>query len=88
MTERNAGKHAAELATDAGQVAGVAEPVAGALNPAAVEPAALARALGVPEATVRAHIERGAPVAMDGTINLVHYAAWLNQQLRQRHDGD
>ena len=59
-----------------------------ALNPTAMTPAALARVLGLPEAAVRTHIERGAPVAPDGTINLVHYAAWLNHYLKQRHDGD
>ena len=58
----------------------------GPVNPNAMDPAALSRVLGLPEATVREHIERGAPVAADGTINLVHYAAWLNQQMKQRDD--
>ena len=59
----------------------------GPVNPNAMDPAVLARVLGLPEATVREHIERGAPVAKDGTINLVQYAAWLNQQIKQRDDG-
>jgi predicted transcriptional regulator len=46
--------------------------------------AELARALGVPETTIRRHLEQGAP-RQDGSqesggerLNLVHYAAWLN----------
>ena len=58
------------------------------LNPSAATPAELARILGVPEATVQRHVGDGAPTAPDGTISLVHYAAWLNQQLKQRNDGN
>jgi plasmid maintenance system antidote protein VapI len=50
----------------------------GALNPAAIEIAQLARMLGLPEKTLRDHVEAGAPVNADGTLNLVHFAAWLN----------
>ena len=31
----------------------------------------------ITEAMVKADIETGAPTNADGTINLVHYAAWL-----------
>jgi hypothetical protein len=54
-----------------------------ALNPNAlsVENAArlLTRAFGSPvtEEMIRADIDAGAPTNADGTINLVHYAAWL-----------
>ena len=32
-------------------------------------------------------IDDGAPTNADGTINLVHYAAWLNKELA-KNDGD
>ena len=35
----------------------------------------------VTEAMVRRDIEAGAPVNADGTINLVHYAAWLVREM-------
>ena len=57
------------------------------LNPNAATPAELARMLGVPETTVQQHVANGAPTAPDGTMSLVHYAAWLNQQLKQRDHG-
>lgn len=47
-------------------------------NPLALTPAELAEFLNVPQATINRHIEDGAPTSADGTINLVHYAAWLN----------
>ena len=34
----------------------------------------------ITEAMVRADIEAGAPTNADGTINLVHYAAWLARE--------
>ena len=58
------------------------------LNPNAATPAQLARVLGVPEATIQRHVADGAPTAPDGTISLVHYAAWLNQELNQLNHGD
>jgi plasmid maintenance system antidote protein VapI len=58
------------------------------LNPNAATPAELARILGVPEATVQRHVADGAPTAPDGTMSLVHYAAWLNQKLKQHNDGN
>lgn len=39
----------------------------------------------VTEEMVRKDIEAGAPVNADGTINLIHYAAWL---ARERARGD
>jgi len=57
------------------------------LNPAAMSSADAARVLtrlgGQPigEAMLRADIDAGAPINADGTINLVHYAAWLVQQM-------
>jgi hypothetical protein len=53
------------------------------LNPTALSVADAARMLarvsgfGVTEAMIRADIDAGAPTNTDGTINLVHYAAWL-----------
>jgi len=34
----------------------------------------------ITEAMVRADIEAGAPSNADGTLNLVHYAAWLARE--------
>lgn len=48
------------------------------LSPANIAPDALARMLGLASDVVQRHIDQGAPVNPDGTINLVHYAAWLN----------
>lgn len=46
--------------------------------------AELARALGVPEATIRRHLAEGAPrqpgPGGGARLNLVHYAAWLNME--------
>lgn len=58
-----------------------------ALNPAAmfVEDAAraLSRLGGTPvtEDMLRADIDAGAPTNDGGTINLVHYAAWLAREM-------
>ena len=52
-----------------------------AVNPAALTAEQLARAIGMPVETVRRHVDEGAPAGADGTINLVHYAAWLNRRL-------
>lgn len=61
------------------------------VNPAAMSIADLARLLtrvgGEPigEADIEADVAVGAPTNADGTINLVHYAAWL---VRESKDGD
>ena len=46
--------------------------------------AAVLSAVGVgrvSEEVIRRHIAAGAPVTADGRVNLVHYAAWLNQRM-------
>jgi hypothetical protein len=64
---------------------------AGGLNPNALSVANAARLLSkvggerVTEEMIRADLAAGAPVNTDGTINLVHYAAWL---VKQRSGGD
>ena len=35
---------------------------------------------------LRADIEAGVPINADGTINLVHYAAWVVKELTSRGD--
>ncbi len=35
----------------------------------------------VPETMLQADIDAGAPTNADGTINLVHYAAWLVKEM-------
>jgi hypothetical protein len=40
----------------------------------------LAQMLAMPEEKVRQHAAAGAPVGAGGTINLIHYAAWLLKQ--------
>ncbi len=65
----------------------------GQLNPAALGPDDLARLLsaasgvGVDADDVRADIDAGAPANPDGTLNLVHYAAWLVRQLAAQGGG-
>jgi len=57
------------------------------LNPAALGVADAARVLSriggkpVTEETLRADIDAGAPTNANGTINLVHYAAWLVKEM-------
>jgi hypothetical protein len=57
------------------------------LNPAALSVTYAARLLTkvggqtVSEASLRADLEAGAPSNPDGTINLVHYAAWLAKEM-------
>jgi len=59
----------------------------GAINPAALTVEQLARTLAVSEEKVRDHVAAGAPAGADGTVNLIHYAAWLNRRLKEL-DGD
>ena len=57
------------------------------LNPAALGVADAARVLSriggkpITEQMLRADIEAGAPVNADGSLNLVHYAAWLVKEM-------
>ena len=57
------------------------------VNPAALAVEDAARALGLPVDAVRQDIAEGAPTNADGSVNLVHYAAWLNMRLKE-NDGD
>jgi hypothetical protein len=67
------------------------------INPTALAPADAARLLarvGFPSITedmLRADVAAGAPINADGTINLVHYAAWLVKEMGRNtgeRDGD
>jgi hypothetical protein len=57
------------------------------LNPGALSVADAARVLTrlggkpVTEEMLRADIDAGAPTNADGTLNLVHYAAWLVKEM-------
>jgi len=53
-----------------------------ALDLAALSLTDAARLLAVSEETLKKHAEAGAPIGPDGRVNLVHYAAWLNQRHR------
>ncbi len=63
-----------------------------ALNPTALPVADAARLLSaagghpVTPEQIRADIDAGAPTNGDGTINLVHYAAWLVREMANRGD--
>jgi hypothetical protein len=63
------------------------QPGQGSLKPTALSVADAAKVLTktggkvVTEAMLRQDIEAGAPVNPDGTINLLHYAAWLVREL-------
>ena len=63
-------------------------PADGQANPAALTVAQLARMLGVRQEKVQEHVDAGAPVGADGTINLVRYAAWLNRELARPEPGE
>ena len=60
------------------------------MNPNALVPADAARLLTkaggepVTEEMIRADLDDGAPLNRDGTLNLVHYAAWLVKELSDR----
>jgi hypothetical protein len=59
----------------------------GALNPQALRLADMARVLTasgprlVTPEMLQADIDDGAPTNADGTLNLVHYAAWLVKEM-------
>lgn len=57
------------------------------LDPQAMSPAELARALSrggeaVTEQMVLEDLAAGAPANRDGTINLMHFTAWLAREVR------
>ena len=63
------------------------------MHPAALAVADAARLLAkassepVTEAMIRGDIDDGAPTTPDGTVNLVHYAAWLAMKTREDAGG-
>ena len=63
------------------------------LNPGALPVTDAARVLtrlggkAVTEEMLRADLDAGAPTNADGTINLVHYAAWLVREMNAQVDG-
>ncbi len=63
------------------------------MHPAALAVADAARLLAkassepVTEAMIRGDIDDGAPTNPDGTVNLVHYAAWLAMKTREDAGG-
>jgi len=58
------------------------------LNPAAMTVEEAAKTLGIPRDWVEEDIAAGAPTNADGTLNLVHYGAWLNLVAREEPDGE
>ena len=68
----------------------VVEATPNTLSPAALPIASAARLLStasrqlVPAEEIELDIASGAPVNSDGTLNLVHYAAWLVKELAGR----
>jgi hypothetical protein len=52
------------------------------LNPAALTVEMAAKMLGLPAEVIRKHVAEGASTAADGSINLVHYGAWLNSRIQ------
>jgi hypothetical protein len=74
--------------SDGGSMADDREPTPpGGLNPNALTPADAARLLSkaggkaVPVELIEKDVTNGAPTNADGTINLVHYAAWLVKEM-------
>ena len=62
------------------------------LNPTALPVADAARLLSaaggqrVTAEMIQTDVDAGAPTNIDGTINLVHYAAWLVKEMSGRDD--
>jgi hypothetical protein len=57
------------------------KPVKPQLNPTALTVEMAAKMLGIQVQIVQKHIEQGMPIAADGTINLIHYGAWLSSRI-------
>jgi hypothetical protein len=53
------------------------------LNPMAMSVEEAAKTLGIPRDWLDQDLAAGAPANADGTINLVHYGAWLNAKLKE-----
>ncbi len=70
----------------------LAQPNKPTLNPTALPVTDAARLLSAAGGTrvtaemIQADIDAGAPTNADGTINLVHYAAWLVKETSGRDD--
>lgn len=70
----------------------VLSPPRPSMNPAALDLADAARLLTaaggetITTDMIRADVEAGAPVNADGSIHLVHYAAWLVKELAGSDD--
>ena len=58
------------------------------LNPMAMSVDEAAKTLSLPREWLEQDLAAGAPANPDGTINLVHYAAWLNLQLKEDGRGE
>ena len=59
-----------------------------ALDPTALTLEQAAKLLGVGREMLEADLAAGAPTNADGTINLVHFAAWLNRQAQEENGGE
>ena len=56
------------------------------VDPMSVSVEQAAQVLGVARETLEADIAAGAPTNADGSVNLVHYAAWLVKEAAARGD--
>ena len=56
-----------------------AEPAKPGVDPTALTVAQASQLLGISEDMLKVDIDAGAPVGAAGRINLIQYAAWLNQ---------
>ena len=57
------------------------------LSPSALTTKDAAKALGLAEDMLKKDVAAGAPTNPDGTINIIHYAAWLNRMAKEEADG-
>ena len=58
------------------------------LNPAALSTKDAAKALSMSEDMLKKDIAAGAPTNADGTVNIIHYAAWLNKVAKENGEED
>ena len=63
------------------------EPANVKLHAAALTLKDAAKALGISVDMLQKDIDAGAPTNADGTINIIHYAAWLNRVAKEESDG-